>query len=116
MGYCQLSAIFFLVVPYMQIHVFGLYRMVSGLLVMLTSTTYHGCGGNCFYLVDQLVIWPAGLHLLSFDYSLKILVLVTYAVYQHFVRGPLTDGQHCLHVHMPIIVALALQRAPERQM
>jgi hypothetical protein len=109
--WCLLSSpCFFLITLFQFKQCNDITRVISGSLVTFSSILYHNNSCNKkLYIFDQVVIWPTGLYLLSYDYSLVILLLVSFSVYTHLLFNPLNDLCHCIFIHVPIILALIFQ-------
>lgn len=118
MYHCCITSLLFWtvgVVQYVQWQFIA--RFIATSLFATTSLFYHSLCNKypehrytqCAYMVDQVFIWPCGVVILSLDYRLNILTLVCCAVMAHFCLRPLTDREHCLYVHVPILAAMLIQ-------
>jgi hypothetical protein len=118
MQYCCSSAVMFAILGLWQYSVYmSLLRLAATLAFASTTYIFHWLyryqPGSLWteyaYNADQIFIWPCGMIILSDDMSLSICTLVGIALACHFLFKPLTDYEHCMLVHMPIMLAMVLQ-------
>jgi hypothetical protein len=116
--WCCMSSVVFFCMAILQMEWFCLQRFYASLFFSITSMLYHFTYKMdrqhrhllLYYWLDQIVIWPAGCTILSMDTSWHICALVTGAVLYFMAMRPTTEKQHTLGVHLPIMVAMCLQR------
>jgi hypothetical protein len=54
-------------------------------------------------------LWPGEFFLYIYDPTFSVSLLVSFAIFVHFLYGPLNDIKHALLVHVPICLALLIQ-------
>jgi hypothetical protein len=114
--YTSILAVLIAITQYDARHVLRYFAMI---VLAFTSVLFHFhlrfskfCfKTKVFYYLDQIAIWPCGLITLYHGAPNYIALIALYIIVYFYLRSPLTIPQHCVHVHLPAMMALFLQNA-----